>query len=227
MYRHLAEILPEIQAASFRDIDWDAEARTLASRAMAAMDPALAEAYGNLRTKLAGFAVEPVYELLATSADNAGCRIPAGVPEGMDARMTYLLGEMEAVYSLLPKCLEKRQGWIDMVHGDLEDTVDSLMRPVGVLLDEMFRNNSPELDPFLLWLRTTMLDDCGAFVKDFVRRFEASGKSYAVFELYHVRLRFMQMVFEKAGRRKDLFWDMLENIRQFLDRRRVVREGSW
>ena len=37
----------------------------------------------------------------------------------------------------------------------------------------------------------------------------------------------MQMVFEKAGRRKDLFWDMLEHIRQFLERRRVVREGSW
>ena len=43
----------------------------------------------------------------------------------------------------------------------------------------------------------------------------------------HAKLRFMQMVFEKAGRRKDLFWDMLERIRQFLERRRVVREGSW
>ena len=78
MYRHLAEILPESQAAPFRDVDWEAKARALATKAMAEMDPALAEAYGKLWTKLAGFAVEPVYELLATSADNAACRLPAG-----------------------------------------------------------------------------------------------------------------------------------------------------
>ena len=91
------------------------------------MDPALAEAYGKLRTKLAGFAVEPVYELLATSAGNAACRLPAGVPEGMDARMSYLFDGMEAVYSLLEECLKKRQGWVDKVHGDLEDTVEGLL----------------------------------------------------------------------------------------------------
>ncbi len=52
MYRHLAEILPESQAAPFRDVDWEAKARALAAKAMAEMDPALAEAYGKLRTKL-------------------------------------------------------------------------------------------------------------------------------------------------------------------------------
>ena len=227
VYRKLAEILPEDKAAPFRNFDWEAEGRAIAARAMAEMDPALAEAYRKLREKLAGFAEEPDYELLSTTADNAQCRLPAGVPEGLDGRLSWLFKQTIAVESLIQDCLRKRQKWVNDVHGDLEDTVDSLMRPVGVLLDEMFRNSSPELDPFLLWFRTTLLDDCEAFVKDFVRRFEATGKSFAVFELYHVRLRFMQMVFEKAGRRKDLFWDMLEHIRQFLERRRVVREGSW
>ena len=144
------------------------------------MDPALAEAYGKLRTKLAGFAVEPVYELLATSADNAACRLPAGVPEGMDARMSYLFDGMEAVYSLLEECLKKRQGWVDKVHGDLEDTVEGLLQPVWDVLNGMFARQDQAIKDFVQWFWLTMHDDCMAFLQEFSRRFEDSGKSFAV-----------------------------------------------
>ena len=110
---------------------------------------------------------------------------------------------------------------------DLEETVDGLLRSAGTLLDEMFRSHSPQFGPFLVWFRTTLLEDCSAFAQESVRRFEASDRSFAVFEVDDVRLRFMRMAFEKRGCPKALLWNMLEYLRQFLDQRRVVREGGW
>ena len=80
---------------------------------------------------------------------------------------------------------------------------------------------------FVDWLRETMNADCSAFMQEFARRFEASGRSFAVYEMYELRVRFMHKAYDEAQCPKDSFWKHLELVRRVLARHRVVPEGVW
>ena len=91
----------------------------------------------------------------------------------------------------------------------------------------MFARQDQAIKDFAQWFWLTMHDDCMAFLQEFSRRFEDSGKSFAVYEVYAVRVRIMKMAYERAGRPKDAFWNKLELLHRIFSQRRVVPEGVW
>jgi hypothetical protein len=221
VYGWLAEHLPADEAMPYRNADWEALAGRLAEQAMAKAEPAFVDAYRRLRDMTSRYPQVPDVMLAYTDASNAQCGLPSFVPEGKVARAAFLNEELSGCWDLLVSCMRLRPKFADMLHRLVGDAVWKLVLPVAEL------EGIAEGD-FFVWFHKEAELDAALMLKEFVERFEQSGRGFEVFYAYWNRVGVMLRDYTATKvEMVDFYRRRLRQVFDEIEKRRVVPEGTW
>ncbi len=189
--RLAAELDPD-EYLSLAPPDWEAAAARIAGECVREADPRLREAWERLRRLTASFApLKGTSLFLAALPAGSGGQLLPGAPEDdCDERLGWIMERAWEAQRLMDSIARLRKPFADALRRAVEAELHAMLDRIAGVLPARLEDPS-FVKGHVAWHLAEAEADCTAYMSDFDRRFKASRHSFAVYDIYSFRLRFL------------------------------------
>ena len=189
--RLAAELDPD-EYLSLAPPDWEAAAARIARECVREADPRLREAWERLRRLTSSYAPLKGTSLIlaALPAESGGQLLPGAPEDDYDERLGWIMDRAREAQRLMARIARLRKPFADALRRAVEAELHAMLDRIACVLPARLADPS-FVKAHVAWHLAEAEADCTAYMSDFDRRFKASRHSFAVYDIYSFRLRFL------------------------------------